>query len=155
VHGIARTDYLFAGEAGRSFGAVCSLREQTIGGGCDMSALQKRLRLPQTYLALLFLAAGFASLDSLRAPDEQWTARAYVSAVHAYQHVVSPRLNGHVQCRFEPTCSHYSEEAVARFGIRKGLKMTVQRLLRCRSNVPIGTRDEVPAANITSSSIAR
>jgi putative membrane protein insertion efficiency factor len=35
-------------------------------------------------------------------------------------------------CRFEPTCSRYSYEAVERFGVLRGSWLTLKRLLRCQ-----------------------
>jgi putative membrane protein insertion efficiency factor len=35
-------------------------------------------------------------------------------------------------CRFEPTCSRYSYEAVERFGVVRGSWLTLKRLLRCQ-----------------------
>lgn len=35
-------------------------------------------------------------------------------------------------CRFTPTCSQYSYEAVERFGLARGSWMTLKRLLRCQ-----------------------
>ncbi|MBL6634577.1 MAG: membrane protein insertion efficiency factor YidD [Ilumatobacteraceae bacterium] len=46
-------------------------------------------------------------------------------------------------CRFSPTCSHYSHEAISLHGPRKGLWLTVKRLLRCRPFGPSGF-DPVP-----------
>jgi putative membrane protein insertion efficiency factor len=34
-------------------------------------------------------------------------------------------------CRFQPTCSRYGYEAIARYGLVKGTWLTVRRLLRC------------------------
>jgi hypothetical protein len=34
-------------------------------------------------------------------------------------------------CRFEPTCSRYSYEAIERFGVLRGSWLTLKRLLRC------------------------
>jgi putative membrane protein insertion efficiency factor len=34
-------------------------------------------------------------------------------------------------CRFYPTCSQYTKEAVERYGIMKGLFKGVYRILRC------------------------
>ena len=34
-------------------------------------------------------------------------------------------------CRYEPTCSHYAEQAVRRHGVVRGLALATWRLLRC------------------------
>ncbi|MFL1465055.1 membrane protein insertion efficiency factor YidD [Marinobacter sp. HN1S83] len=36
-----------------------------------------------------------------------------------------------IDCNFEPSCSAYSEEAIVRFGLFPGLKLTWSRLRRC------------------------
>jgi hypothetical protein len=35
------------------------------------------------------------------------------------------------QCRFVPSCSEYSYDAVERFGLARGSWLTLKRLLRC------------------------
>lgn len=35
-------------------------------------------------------------------------------------------------CRFEPTCSRYSYEAIERFGVARGSWLTLKRLARCQ-----------------------
>jgi putative membrane protein insertion efficiency factor len=51
---------------------------------------------------------------------------------------------GHVSpCRFSPTCSHYAVDAIELHGARRGLGLTVRRLLRCRPGGPSGF-DPVP-----------
>ncbi|WP_238914228.1 membrane protein insertion efficiency factor YidD [Achromobacter insolitus] len=35
-------------------------------------------------------------------------------------------------CRFEPSCSEYCLQAVAKYGFWKGWRMTFDRLARCR-----------------------
>jgi len=47
-------------------------------------------------------------------------------------------LSGFVgyECRHLPTCSHYAEEAIERYGLWAGGWMTLARLLRCQ---PFGT----------------
>ena len=39
---------------------------------------------------------------------------------------LTPRL-----CRYEPTCSHYAEQAIRRHGPIRGLALATGRLLRC------------------------
>jgi uncharacterized protein len=55
--------------------------------------------------------------------------RLVIGAIHLYQLVVSPFLPP--ACRFWPTCSQYSVEAIERYGVGKGGWLTVQRLARC------------------------
>ena len=110
-----------------------------------MPALRKSLKRPQTWLALLLLLVLLTGIDSCRKPSDQFTARFYISAVHLYQCHISPHLNDYIECRYRPTCSEYSVEAVHRFGIAHGLYLTIRRVWSCRSNVPLGTYDPVPA----------
>lgn len=46
-------------------------------------------------------------------------------------------------CRFFPSCSEYGHEAIRVHGARRGLWLTVRRLLRCRPFGPSGF-DPVP-----------
>ncbi len=82
--------------------------------------------------------------DTLRTPENQLTARIYIGAVHLYQGYGRPLLDGVVACRFSPTCSEYSVRSVERYGIWRGLYLTVKRLASCTNEVPMGTVDEVP-----------
>lgn len=34
-------------------------------------------------------------------------------------------------CRFEPSCSHYAEAALMRYGLTRGTWLTLWRILRC------------------------
>ena len=52
-----------------------------------------------------------------------------VLLIGAYRYVLSPLLGP--ACRFYPSCSHYAQEAIARYGAGKGLWLTARRLLRC------------------------
>ena len=58
-----------------------------------------------------------------------------------YRSVVSPLLGP--GCRFEPSCSHFSEQAIERYGLLRGAKMTVARIARCHPFHP-GGYDPVP-----------
>jgi hypothetical protein len=85
-------------------------------------------------LVLLLLAA-----DWTRPAAAQWTARGLVAAIHLYQATLSPRLP--VQCRFRPTCSHYGEGVIRKYGTPKGVLLTLRRIARCGPWTPAGTWD--------------
>jgi uncharacterized protein len=96
-------------------------------------------------LAVLTLLLGLAARDLARPPAQQLAARAAVSAIRAYRSHLTPYLHevGYY-CRMQPTCSHYGEEAIGRYGLLRGSWMTVKRLARCGPWTPKGTVDPVP-----------
>ena len=49
--------------------------------------------------------------------------------IGAYQLLIAPLLLP--SCRFEPSCSHYAQEAIAAHGAVRGLLLTCKRLARC------------------------
>ena len=50
-------------------------------------------------------------------------------ALRFYQAYLSMLFAGN--CRFNPTCSQYTYEAIERFGVTRGIWMGVKRLGRC------------------------
>ena len=111
-----------------------------------MSALRQRLKRPGTYLAGVAVLFALAAIDATRQPAEQVTARVYVSAVDGYQQYLRPAASRVFQCRYRPTCSEYSRQAVVRHGIFAGLRLTWNRMVSCRAEVAMGTVDAVPEA---------
>ena len=111
-----------------------------------MPTLRQRLKRPETYLFALLLLFALAVFDSTRPAEKQLTARGYIAAVHVYQKIGRPVLAGRVVCRYQPTCSDYSIEAVRRHGIVRGLRLTIARVHSCNRSVPAGTVDPVPQA---------
>jgi hypothetical protein len=62
-------------------------------------------------------------------------------SIWLYQRAVSPFLPS--VCRYTPSCSNYTQEAVERHGFVKGAWIGLKRLARCR---PLGGKgyDPVP-----------
>ena len=52
-----------------------------------------------------------------------------LAIIRLYQLTISVFLGP--RCRFQPTCSNYSLEAIAAYGIIKGLGMTISRISKC------------------------
>ena len=52
-----------------------------------------------------------------------------LACIRAYQLIISPWLRP--SCRFTPSCSEFARQAIAKYGVARGLVLTTQRLLRC------------------------
>ena len=52
-----------------------------------------------------------------------------IKFIKGYKYILSP-LIGH-SCRYSPTCSEYSIEALETFGFLKGSFMCIKRILSC------------------------
>ncbi|MBA3030768.1 MAG: membrane protein insertion efficiency factor YidD [Desulfobacteraceae bacterium] len=50
-------------------------------------------------------------------------------AIKFYQYVISPVLGP--SCRYFPSCSEYAYQAIAKYGIIKGVFLSAKRILRC------------------------
>ncbi len=92
---------------------------------------------------LVMLALALALVWDVNGPPEgQLTARLLIAGIHVYQATLSkamPTLG--VICRFEPTCSHYAEASIRRYGSAKGVWRSLTRLVRCGPWTPAGTED--------------
>ena len=40
-------------------------------------------------------------------------------------------LSSHKMCRFTPTCSEYAKQAISKYGVLKGLFLSIKRILKC------------------------
>lgn len=67
--------------------------------------------------------------------------RLILALIRFYQRYVSPGLPP--SCRFYPTCSHYTYQAIERYGVVKGGWLGIKRILRCQPWNP-GGYDPVP-----------
>lgn len=69
-----------------------------------------------------------------------WMARFLIALIRAYQRVsrFTPPT-----CRFYPTCSQYTLEAIQRHGALQGAWLGLKRILRCHPFHP-GGYDPVP-----------
>lgn len=61
--------------------------------------------------------------------------------LHLYRVALSPLIGP--RCRFYPSCSHYAQTAVQRYGAAKGSYLAIRRLARCHPWHPGGV-DLVP-----------
>lgn len=72
-------------------------------------------------------------------------AKVLKNLIKCYSALISPLLGKN--CRFAPTCSEYSYQAIDRFGVLKGSYLTAKRLCRCH---PWGSSGFDPVPEIKS-----
>jgi len=60
----------------------------------------------------------------------------FLGLIWLYQWTLGPLIGN--RCRFYPSCSNYSKEALQKHGVMKGLWLTVRRLCRCHPWHPGG-----------------
>ncbi|OPX19740.1 MAG: membrane protein insertion efficiency factor YidD [Desulfobacca sp. 4484_104] len=68
-------------------------------------------------------------------------AKVVIILIRAYQIFVSPLFPS--VCRFVPSCSEYACQALRRYGLGKGLVLTLKRIIKCHPYHP-GGWDPVP-----------
>lgn len=52
-----------------------------------------------------------------------------IKLIQGYKYIISPLLGQ--SCRYLPTCSEYSIEALKKFGLIKGIYISLKRILSC------------------------
>ncbi|MCG6931988.1 MAG: membrane protein insertion efficiency factor YidD [Desulfofustis sp.] len=61
--------------------------------------------------------------------EQGFTARLLVALISGYRYVLSPLFPP--ACRFYPTCSAYTVEAIKKYGALRGIGKGIWRILRC------------------------
>ena len=83
------------------------------------------------------------STTSINSMFRRGLQQALTGLIRLYQVTLTPWLGGH--CRYEPTCSAYTIEAIAQYGPWRGTWLGVKRILRCHP-LAKGGYDPVPPA---------
>ena len=55
--------------------------------------------------------------------------RILIIFIKSYKYLISPLINP--SCRYLPTCSEYSIEALKTYGLAKGLLLSFKRIISC------------------------
>ena len=52
--------------------------------------------------------------------------------IKIYKKIISPIFEFFgVKCKYYPTCSEYSKQAIEKYGCLKGLLLSIKRIIRC------------------------
>lgn len=70
----------------------------------------------------------------------RWSTTPAVWLIEIYRALAPVRIRQ--ACRFEPTCSHFAEQALRHWGYRRGLRLIWRRLNACKP--PFGGADPMP-----------
>ena len=57
------------------------------------------------------------------------TRKILILPIIFYQKFISPFIG--ISCRYNPTCSQYSKEAILKYGIIKGFYLSFKRISKC------------------------
>ena len=52
-----------------------------------------------------------------------------INFINIYKYLISPLLGNN--CRFLPTCSEYTKEAIIKFGLIYGVWLGLKRIIKC------------------------
>ncbi|MBL7778849.1 MAG: membrane protein insertion efficiency factor YidD [Chitinophagales bacterium] len=59
----------------------------------------------------------------------RWLAFVFILPIRIYQRLISPLLPP--TCRYTPTCSEYSIQALKKYGMFKGTWLATKRIMSC------------------------
>ena len=55
-----------------------------------------------------------------------------IKIINFYQKNISLFVADHgIKCKFYPTCSEYSKQAFQKYGLKRGIYLTIKRILKC------------------------
>ena len=71
-----------------------------------------------------------SEIDNMPIPKKPYWLALCVWTIRIYRQQVSPYLGN--RCVFEPSCSRYTELALRKYGLTKGMRLSIDRLRRCK-----------------------
>lgn len=51
--------------------------------------------------------------------------------IEFYQNYITKIKNKNIRCKFYPTCSEYTKQAINKYGVLKGIMIGIVRILKC------------------------
>ena len=116
------------------------------GGELGVFDLDRSVSRQATRIAIGLTAALLLTTlvwDLTRDAGDQWSAKVLLFGIDTYQETLSVAVGkAGVQCRFEPTCSHYAEAVIRRDGALVGAGRSIWRIVRCGPWTAAGTVDQ-------------
>ena len=80
-------------------------------------------------------------VSKIRSIFGKFFAGLFLVIIKGYKYIISPIFPA--SCRYYPSCSSYSIEAIRKFGAVKGTCLTIKRVVRCNPFFE-GGHDPVP-----------
>ena len=74
---------------------------------------------------------------------------ALLKAIRCYQITGGSVKHFAISCNFTPTCSHYTYQAIERFGVIKGVHIGIKRIKRCNDPDCIDVIEDLVPVQLT------